>query len=667
MPDDKTSVWWYSVEDLKRLVFLRIAHAEKTGEAVLLREFVKEFRNLSANASARNVCSMVPTVTHLHDFTAHESAVRTLHQAMREHGKPPSPAILGTVGREHFEACFAAQYGVKRFWYATKDLLHDGLPFIVEVAIAETVEGGGFFTGVNFSPTFDDPLAETWVHVDQVSTKGLRNFLHAAHVLPYDAQDHQLPPNRAVAVHLICPALEFLDRGKTRLAIPWWMQSPIATTLWAAGKGLYQEEEKRKKDVAQAERQTKARAQAAHDAEAREADGLPPEKDDTLADAVFAVMQDAWVHATGNGQYRMSSRGLFYAVRDRIQPLTARELTFKYFGKLVPRYQREVAPLVGLYYEQRGVLYEPHTGVVVHLGTCEVEDYVFPAWRFDKILYVEKRTLWPVLQDAGLAERYDMAIVTGEGYATEAIRVLFAQASTRHDYQLFVLHDADPSGYDIARTLREETERMPGYAVDVIDLGLFFDDAIAMGVTSEDFVRKKALPKSLPLTETERTAFEGSRVRVGGKAQWIGQRVEINALSAPQQVDYIERQLQHAQVRGKVIPPDEVLPAQTRIVYHDVCDTYAQQALNMLLPLSEIRERVVHQFEDAIPYDESRSWIEEGLREQETLSWDRALRSKVRDLLSEKREDIDDAVRLEVLTAAHAVLQDDATPGEEHF
>src|SRR5262249_53255962 len=159
---------------------------------------------------------------------------------------------------------------------------------------------------------------------------------------------------------------------------------------------------------------------------------------------------------------------LYYPVRKMIQAHTGEELSFGYFKQLLTEYQRERGPLAGLYYDPRGVLYEPHTGRAVPLGTREVEAYRFPAWLYDKILYVEKKGVWPVFQDARLAERYDMAIVAGEGYATEACRALFSSAEKGRDYQLFVLHDADPSGYDIARTLREETQRMPGYKVDVI-------------------------------------------------------------------------------------------------------------------------------------------------------------------------------------------------------
>src|SRR5262249_25554372 len=156
---------------------------------------------------------------------------------------------------------------------------------------------------------------------------------------------------------------------------------------------------------------------------------------------------------------------------------------------------------------------------------------------YNKILYIEKKGVWPILQDAQLAERYDMAVVAGEGFATEAIRVLFQAASRDYDYQLFLLHDCDPAGYNISRTLREETKRMPGYHVDVIDLGLSWSGAMALGLEAETFTRKKELPKGLLLTPDERRAFEGRRqsrsLSDDDRATWIAQRVELNAFTAP--------------------------------------------------------------------------------------------------------------------------------------
>ena len=78
---------------------------------------------------------------------------------------------------------------------------------------------GNFWTGLNFSPTFEDPFANTYFRAPKFSANGLKNFFQQAHITPWLSGD--TPRHRtAAAVHLICPSLQFLDRGKTRLQVP---------------------------------------------------------------------------------------------------------------------------------------------------------------------------------------------------------------------------------------------------------------------------------------------------------------------------------------------------------------------------------------------------------------------------------------------------------------
>jgi hypothetical protein len=633
LPSDPTSAWWYDVADLKRLVFSHIAEARRGGKDLLLRDFVKQFRNLSANAKAKTVCSSLPSIKRLTDFEAYEDGVDRLLEVMRQEAKAPSADILGAVSDAHFRACFEAWYGVKRWWYRkVADELH-GIPFVVEAAVAETVHTGMLWTGVNFSPTFEDPLAGTLLPGSQVVTYGLQNFLKSAHVVPMPDPCDETPTKTAVAVHLVCPVLEFLDRGKTRLKVPPAMAAAIAKALWPVVKDLYQEEERRRKDAARAER----------DAREREREPSPRS---SLKDAVFEVLPEAWQHATGGDQYPVSSRFLYYPVRKRIQRWTDKELDYDYFSQdLLVEYQRQHGPLRGLYYDPRGVLYEPHTGNAIPLGTREVDAYEFSAWLYDKILYVEKKGVWPILQAAALAERYDMAVIAAEGYATEATRVLFAQADKSLNYQLFVLHDADPDGYNIGRTLREETRRMPGYSVEVIDLGLRLEEALAMGLDEEEFTRRKALPHGLVLTETERDYFEGRRA---GAKSWICRRIELNALTAPALVAYIEEKLRRAGVRGKVIPPDDLLLRLARELYRQEMDAWADRTMSEIFSLEAIKDSLAEAFESRFPLAEARLWIERAFAFNPSLSWRAALQHKFRSLLVEVSTEATAALRTKV-------------------
>src|SRR5205823_5259216 len=81
---------------------------------------------------------------------------------------------------------------------------------------------------------------------------------------------------------------------------------------------------------------------------------------------------------------------------------------------------RDNGRLQGIYRDTRGILYHPHTGEVMPLGTLTVEQYRRPEWLFNKVLYCEKEGLLTVLRDARFPERHDCAVLTSKGQATDA-------------------------------------------------------------------------------------------------------------------------------------------------------------------------------------------------------------------------------------------------------
>ena len=388
-------------------------------------------------------------------------------------------------------------------------------------------------------------------------------------------------------------------------------------------KDLYREGERRRKDAARQERADRGRERQAR----------PQEW--SLKDAVFHVMAQAVRDAAGELGI-VSAHTLFYRVRPLVQEYTSKVLTSDYFEqKLLPAYQQTVARIPEVYYEPRGTLYEPHSGLAVPLGTREVEDYEFSLWLYDKILFVEKQGLWPVFQAARLAEKYDMAIVAGEGYATEACRVLFQHAEKGQEYQIFVLHDADPFGYNIARTLAEETARMPGHEVQVIDLGLFLGEALDLGLSAELFTRKKAIPQGLRLDDLEEEYFEG---RQAGKKSWVCRRVELNALTNPNLIAYTEAGLQKNGVRGKVIPPEPVLADRLRsgvkqLVREEVDREFAER-------LEEETKKRVEALQDLVAagkpgLDQA---VREALERNRQLSWSAAVFNEALKVVKGKRK-----------------------------
>src|SRR5262249_38345493 len=181
LPTDLTSPWWYDAAALGKLIFAHIGLAERGGQDLTLRDFVRQFRGLSGSARAKEVCDQFPGVKRLRDLAGREADLLPLLSAMKAASAAPSPGVLGLVGEAPSRRCFGRWYGVRRWWYRRTSDTCNGVPFTVEVALAETKKPGRHFHGVNFSPTFDDPLAGTLLAGPEFRDFGLRGFLDRGH------------------------------------------------------------------------------------------------------------------------------------------------------------------------------------------------------------------------------------------------------------------------------------------------------------------------------------------------------------------------------------------------------------------------------------------------------------------------------------------------------
>ena len=220
VPSQPTSPHWYSSESLKVLVFSHIADAHNGGRDLPLGAFVRQFAGLTSTAKAKVVCSHLPPgFTHLSDFEGNPDMVAYLLAAMKTESKPPKASALGYVGEEHFRTFFENVYNVREFKYVRRSAtLPSGLPFVFEVALATLDEPGHLYCGINFSPTFGDPLEGTTLAGPEFKANGIQGFLSQGYALPKtESAWYRTPASVAVAAHIITPAPIFLDRGKTRL------------------------------------------------------------------------------------------------------------------------------------------------------------------------------------------------------------------------------------------------------------------------------------------------------------------------------------------------------------------------------------------------------------------------------------------------------------------
>jgi hypothetical protein len=602
VPTERTSAWWYSGAEFAALACSKAA----AGDDLPIGMFIREFRDLTGTGKASQLAAAAPAIRRLSDFADHVAEAGTLLAAMKRASKVPQAAYLGRVAAEHYEELLDRLFGVERFWYKHNGVVDSsGVAWHLEVALAETQDPGSVVYATNYGVSFDDPLGGTDLITPDIFASGTRSFLVRCDAIPGWDNDRR----RAAVVHVTCAAPPVLDKGKVRLVVPGEVAEVFAKVLWLAGKELHRDarsaeragERARASEhraLEAADRAERA-ATAAERRQARAEEKARRATDMSVKDAVFAVIGEAVQQVRAGTDLPFSSHSLFYKIRPLALKLLPPGTTLKaqYVEQtLIPAYERDHGRIRGMYREPRGEMHEPHHGKTVPLGTLQVEMYQPPEWTYNKVLVVEKAGLRPVLIESGIGDEYDMAIASCDGFGSEATRTLLAKLRG-HDMTVFVLHDADHSGYNIALTLAEETARMPEHRIDIVDLGLTVADAVERGLEPEPYVRQEALPVRLGgrLTETEQEWFNGTvsgRDNQGKPNQWDCRRVELNAFSSPELVSYVKSALEAADAPGKVIPPGRMLRRHAWSTYDTNVATRVESAIAGLLNVEQITRDV---------------------------------------------------------------------------
>ena len=367
----------------------------------------------------------------------------------------------------------------------------------------------------------------------------------------------------------------------------------------------------------------------------------PPSKL-SIKDAAGQVMEVAYRKASDNGQLPANARQIMYSARPLILRLAEVE-KFKdsYFTQvLLPDYvaaHPDQCTDWDVVYDERGHFVEPHTRREVPLGTIAVREYLGdrptvgpavalgiktvyptsgPAHRYRSILFIEKEGFDPLLEQARIAERYDIAIMSTKGMSVTAARMLLDRLAPKID-RLFVLHDFDISGFSIAGTLTADGRRyIYDNAVDMVDLGLRLPDVVAMDLQPEPVTIEGGLEARAETLRDHGASEEEIAFLLGNDGEQ-SRRVELNAMTSRQFVDFLDRKLGEAGVE-KVVPDADIIEQHARRL---VEQTLTEEALD------KIRGQLAKQAAaHSLPGDLDRR-IHRLQKERPELSWDMALAS----------------------------------------
>jgi hypothetical protein len=299
------------------------------------------------------------------------------------------------------------------------------------------------------------------------------------------------------------------------------------------------------------------------------------------------ILPGGYAHASGDGRYTVDKRQFYYAVRDQFLEQTGREITADYFSQnLLVKYMnqhREETAGWKVTASPRGTLSIPNAGFDCRIpcGTLAIEDHLHDAgkfvdpyadaetaeleviWpslaegqRYQAVLYIEKEGFDPQLREARIAEKFDIAIVSCKGQSVVAARKFVDHACrVGGGVPLFVMHDMDKSGFEIAQRLTTvsnamEEQDLVKYQfqndIDVTDLGLRLTDVRKYHLKSERFRFKGTFPLDTIATAEEQAFLRSNR------------RVELNAFTAPDFIAWVESKLRK-HLKERLIPGDDIL------------------------------------------------------------------------------------------------------------
>lgn len=326
--------------------------------------------------------------------------------------------------------------------------------------------------------------------------------------------------------HIISPYLKFTDAGKTRIDITSFFNELLEKLNKAIAKEnrLFSSGNKR----------TNNRA--------------------VMRDYVT----DAFNMASDNGRYAITARQIWYKMRE-ISGIEEKKHTYADFTQEIltewiddnPEYEDKVN------FSDRGNFFVD--GSQNGLGTANVRNFINTIgtsqnsfkcyggissnihidpdfdliYKYDKVLYIEKTGFDAIFKAEKVGEKYNMIIVSGQGFSTRAAKTLLYKFQ-QMGLKLYCLHDLDISGIYILDSFGTPNKKFKE-CIYMENLGVTLEDVEKYQIEPEKVEIKKEDKKKLKnLSYEYRSFFDvGTHYR----------RVELNAFTTAQILEILENKL----------------------------------------------------------------------------------------------------------------------------
>ncbi len=542
----KESVYWYSLNDFKELIF---AYLRANSDLSIKNFCVERFKGISNSTPASEILDGV-TSKYLSDLKEKDTEIAKLYDNLKAITEYPSPKILGQIGKERFKKAFGATTTEIKYKSFAQNVKYGGriFPYVIEIAAAPIDNSEEQISvGINHAPTYRIP-------------DNIRRILSYNHSL--SGSD-----NVKVLIHISCPAIDFTNYGKSEFDI-----GPFGEDLEAGLKqvlepylklrerkrrDLYRDrksaEDEQKKTIKEAEKEVKVR------------------QNKLFRETIVEVYDKT----TENRKYMPKLRMVYYQHRPVMQVLGA-DISSNYHRTLFEAWEEELKMEMANR-EERGFIIHPRDKIPQAIDTKFAKSYVPPDYEYNKVLYIEKRGFIEYLIQDEIHSRYDMALIGGQGESTWANRKVMRKIVEKNpSTKVFCLHDCDIYGMHIKNALEKE-HYIEGWKLEVIDMGLKPREAIDKKYPAETFedgteFSYDVVSKIITKDEFDWLMGRQKGVNSDGKTIWVRNRVELNVFPPGQFIRWVQDKLKEFGVTEKVMPPYDVFEKETNDVFKEKLD-----------------------------------------------------------------------------------------------
>lgn len=275
-----------------------------------------------------------------------------------------------------------------------------------------------------------------------------------------------------------------------------------------------------------------------------------------------SFVTDAFNMASDNGRYAITARQIWYKMRE-ISGIEEKKNTYADFTQNIltewidenPEYEDKIN------FSDRGNFYVD--GSQNGLGTANVRSFINSIgtaqnifrcyggissnihiepdfdlrYKYDKVLYIEKTGFEAIFKAEKVEEKYNMIIVSGQGFSTRAAKTLLYQFQEM-GMKLYCLHDLDISGIYILDSFATPNKKFKNI--------IYMEN---LGVTIEDIRKYNIEPEKVEIKKEDRSKLENLSYEYQQffNAGTHYRRVELNAFTTAQILEIIDEKLSRVQ------------------------------------------------------------------------------------------------------------------------